>query len=117
MYCDIYYETLNNKEKHQHVKDADIVIENNKIYVKLKISHCRMNFGKLRIFDSSGENNVTRSTPIRFFQKLYAILTVNLVITLEIIQEYLQNLIPFYITEVIRTHNNYSVTGQDTRHV
>ena len=48
---------LYNKEKHQDDKDTDIVTENNKTYVKLKKFHCRMNFGKLRIFDSSRENN------------------------------------------------------------
>ena len=29
-----------------------------------------MNFGKLRIFDSSGENNLTRGIPIRIFSKI-----------------------------------------------
>ena len=61
---------LYNKEIHQHVKNANIVIENTKTYVKLKISHCRMNFDTLRIFDSSGENNLTRGIPIRFFSKI-----------------------------------------------
>ena len=68
---------LYNKIKNQHVKDTGIVIENNKISVKWKISHCRMNFVKLRIFDNSGEINLSRGIPIRFFPKLYAILTVN----------------------------------------
>ena len=71
-YCSVIsiMKVLYNKEKHQHVKDADIVIENNKTYVKLKISNCRMNFGKQRIFDSSGENNLTRGIPIRLFSKI-----------------------------------------------
>ena len=69
-YCTVIsiMKVLYNKEKHQHVKDANIVIENIKIYVKSKIAHCRMNFGKLKIFDSSGENNLTRGIPIRFFK-------------------------------------------------
>ena len=29
-----------------------------------------MNFGKLRIFDSSGENNLTRGIPIRLVSKI-----------------------------------------------
>ena len=99
-YCTVIsiMKVVSNKEKHQYVKDADIVIENIKTYVKLKISHCRMKFGKLRIIYSSGENNLTRGIPIRFFQKLYAILSVNLVIILEEnIQEYLQNHILFIL--------------------
>ena len=38
---------LYNIINHKHVKDADIITENSKRYVKLKISKCRMNFGKL----------------------------------------------------------------------
>ena len=61
---------LYNIINHKHVKKADIVIENNKRYVKLKISNLKINFGKLRIFDSSGENNLTRGIPIRLFSKI-----------------------------------------------
>ena len=71
--CSSYYtltsimKVLYNKDKLQHVKDTEIVTENNKTYLKFKISHYRMNFGKLRILDSSGENDLTKSIPIRFF--------------------------------------------------
>ena len=77
-----------------------------------------MNYGKTRIFDSSGENNLTRGIFLFIcFQKLYAIQTVNLgIIVEEIIQEYSQNLIRFYITEVMMIHNVYFVRGQDMIH-
>ena len=72
-----------------------------------------MDYRTARIFDSSGKDNSTRSILIHYFQKLYAIQTVNLDITVEkIIQKYLQNFILFYITEVIMIHNVYFVTGQ-----
>ena len=62
---------LYNIINHKHVKDADIISDNSERYVKLKISKCRMNFGKLRTFDSSGENNLTRGIPIPFVFKNY----------------------------------------------
>ena len=70
-YCTVIsiMKVLHNKEKHQYVKDTDVVTENNKIHTKLKCSYCRMIYDKLRIFDSSGENNLTRVIPIRFFLK------------------------------------------------
>ena len=55
---------------HKRIKDADIVTKNSKRYAKLKISKCRMDYGKARIFDSSGENNLTRGIPIRLFSKI-----------------------------------------------
>ena len=58
------------KKKHRYVKEVDIISENNKLYSKLKVFNCRMNFGKLQIFDSSGENNLTSGIPIRFFSKI-----------------------------------------------
>ena len=42
-----------------------------------------MDYRTARIFDSSGKDNSTRSIPIHYFQKLYAIQTVNLGITVE----------------------------------
>ena len=67
---------LYNKLKHEHIKDADIVTENLICYAKLKITKCRMDYGKARIFNSSRENNLTRGIPIRLF-------SANLVITVE----------------------------------
>ena len=61
---------LYNLINHKHSKDTDIVTENSKRYEKLKISKCRMDYGKARIFDSSGENNLTRGIPIRLFSKI-----------------------------------------------
>ena len=71
-YCSVSstMKVLFNKEKHKHVKEIDKIFENNKVYARLKISNCRMNFGKLRIFDSSGENNLTRGIPIRIYSKI-----------------------------------------------
>ena len=77
--CSSYYlvitiiTVLYNIINHKHVKDADIVIENSKCYAKLKIAKCRMSYGKTRIFDSSGENNLTRGIPTCLFSKIYAI--------------------------------------------
>ena len=70
-YCSVSstMKVLFNKEKHKHVKEIDKIFENNKVNARLKVSNCRMNFGKLRIFDSSGENNLTRGIPIRMFSK------------------------------------------------
>ena len=62
-------EVLYNKETQQYIDKANIVTENNKSHVELKNSHRRMTFGKLRIFDSSGENNLTRGIPFDFFKK------------------------------------------------
>ena len=61
---------LYNIINHKYVKDADIVTENSKRYAKLKISKYRMDYGKSRMFDSSGENNLTRGIPIRLFSKI-----------------------------------------------
>ena len=61
---------LYNKLKHEHIKDADIVTENLICYAKLKITKCRICFCNLRIFYSSGENNLTRRIPIRLFSKI-----------------------------------------------
>ena len=81
---------LYNMISHKHIKDADIVTANSKSYAKLKIAKCRMDYGKARIFYSSGEIFFQEVFLFICFQKLYAIQTVNFVITVEeIIQEYL----------------------------
>ena len=60
---------LYNIVKHKHVKIADIVTENYIRYAKLKIAECKIRFGKLQIFDSSGENHLTRGITIRLSSK------------------------------------------------
>ena len=57
-YCPVItiMKVLHNIYKYKHVKDADIVTANFIPYAKLKKFKCRMDYGKARIFDSSGEN-------------------------------------------------------------
>ena len=54
-----------NKDKHKHIKEDDIFNENGVMFARIKVTECRMKFGKLRIFDKSGENNLTRGIAIR----------------------------------------------------
>ena len=61
---------LYNLMKHKYVKDTDILTESFIPYAKIKFSECRMNYVKARIFDSFGENNLTRYIPIRLFSKI-----------------------------------------------
>ena len=37
------------------------------IFARIKVIECRIKFGKLRIFDKSGENNLTRGIAIRLY--------------------------------------------------
>ena len=71
-YCPVItiMKVLHNIYKYKHVKDADIVTANFIPYAKLKIPKCRMDYGKARIFDSSGENKLTRGVPILLFSKI-----------------------------------------------
>ena len=55
---------LYNLIKQKYVKNADIVTENSIPYAKLKTAEYRMDYGKVRIFDSSGENNLTKGIPL-----------------------------------------------------
>ena len=55
---------LYNIIKHKHVRDADKVTENSIPYVKLETAECRMDYGLSHLFDSSGENNLTKDIPL-----------------------------------------------------
>ena len=59
--------SLYNKIQHKYINDTHIGTENSIPYTKLKITKCRMDHEKARIFDSSRENNLTRGIPIRLF--------------------------------------------------
>lgn len=59
------------------------ITENVIPYTKLKIAEYMIDFGKLRIFDNSEENNLTRYFPFVCLQKVYAIQTSSLVNILE----------------------------------
>ena len=61
---------LCNKVKRRHILYSDIVTNNSIRYVKLKITKCKIKFGKLWIFDSFRENSLTRGIPIRLFPKI-----------------------------------------------
>ena len=56
-----------NKKKHKYVKKDDIFSKDGDMFARIKIIECRMKFGKLRIFDKSGENNITRGITIRLY--------------------------------------------------
>ena len=56
-----------NKEKHTDVKGDDIFSKDGDMFARIKVIECRMKFGKLRIFDKSGENNLTRGIAIRLY--------------------------------------------------
>ena len=64
------FKKLYNIIKHKHVKDTDIVTENSKRYAKIETGEWRMDYGLAYLFDSSGENNLTRGIPIRLFSKI-----------------------------------------------
>ena len=104
---------LYNIINHKHVKDADIVIENSKRNAKLKIAKYRMDYGKARIFDSSGENTLTRGILIRLFSKI--ICDTNGQHRCHSRRNHPRILgepHTFYITKVIMTHNDYLVTNR-----
>ena len=61
---------LYNTIKHKHVKDVGIVTETSIRYAKLIIAKCRMDYGKENIFDSFGENALTRGILIPLFIKI-----------------------------------------------
>ena len=54
-----------NQKKHKHLTEDDIYSVNGDKFARIKVIDCRMKFGKLRIFDKSGENNLTRGIAIR----------------------------------------------------
>ena len=56
-----------NKNKHKDVKEDDIFSKDGDMFARIKVIECRMKFGKLRIFDKSGENNLTRGIAIRSY--------------------------------------------------
>ena len=55
-----------NKNKHKKVKEDDI-FSKDVDFARIKVIVCRIKFGKLRIFDKSGENNLTRGIAIRLY--------------------------------------------------
>ena len=63
-------QVLYNLINHKNVKDADMVTANAKRYTTFKISKCRMDYEKARVFDISGTNMLTRGIPIRLFSKI-----------------------------------------------
>ena len=77
-----------------------------------------MNYGKVRIFDSSEENDLTRDIPIRLFLK--NICDSNGQHRYHCRRNHPRILAEphiFYITKVIMIHNVYFVTEQDMIHV
>ena len=65
----IFLVFLYNIYKQKYVKDVDILTEDSKRYSKFKIAKCRIDYGKARIFNSSGENILTKVIPIRLSSK------------------------------------------------
>ena len=61
---------LHNLIKYKDVKDAGIVTEDSIPYTKLNIAEYKMDYGKSRIFNSSGENILTKVIPIRLSSKI-----------------------------------------------
>ena len=56
-----------NKKKHKDVKEDDIFSKDSDMFARIKVIECRMKFGKLQIFNKSGENNLTRGIDIRLY--------------------------------------------------
>ena len=56
-----------NKKKHKDVKVDDIFCTYGDMFTNIKVIEYRMKFGKLRIFDKSGENNLTRGIATRLY--------------------------------------------------
>ena len=49
-----------NKKKHKYLKEDDIYSKDGNMFARIKVIECRIKIGKLRSFDKSGENNLTR---------------------------------------------------------
>ena len=53
-----------NEKKHKDVNADHIFSVNGDMFARMKVIEFRMKFGKLQIFDKSGENNLTRGIAI-----------------------------------------------------
>ena len=56
-----------NKEKHKDFKEQNMFSKDGDMFARIKEIECRMKFGKLHIFDKSGEDNLTREIAIRSY--------------------------------------------------
>ena len=52
-------------KKHKDVKGDEMFSKDGDMFARIKVIEYRMKFGKLRIFDKSGETNLTRGITIR----------------------------------------------------
>ena len=57
-------------KKHKDVKGDEMFSKDGDMFARIKVIECRMKFGKLRIFDKSGENNLTRGIAIRLYDSI-----------------------------------------------